>query len=198
MCEPSRPSPITPIVLPARLMPTGTPSWNFPARMLASPAGIARAAAISRPSASSAVAASRVAAAGGVAHDDAARGAGRRVERGVARAGHAQHAQLRQAVDQRCPAAACARASTARCRNRPASPRRRPRLSNALAKNTTSARACSGDQSALVLRHTLPVVQNRHLGHACLPLFGRARWRQWRRCASGGAPGRRWNVVAPL
>ncbi len=45
-----------PMVLPDRVMPTGTPSWNFPSRILASPAGMPRAAASSSPSASSAVA----------------------------------------------------------------------------------------------------------------------------------------------
>ena len=57
MSDPRRPRPMIPMVFPARLMPTGTPSWNRPARMFASAAGIARAAAKSKPSANSAVAA---------------------------------------------------------------------------------------------------------------------------------------------
>ena len=107
--------------------PTGTPSWNFPARMLASPAGIARAAEISSPSASSAVAASLLPPPM-VLHTTTPRAVQAAVvQRGVARAGHPQHAQLRQAVDQRRRAAACARASTGRCRSRRAAAPRRPR-----------------------------------------------------------------------
>jgi hypothetical protein len=86
---------------------------------------------------------------GCAAHRDAARGASFRVERGIARAGYAQHAQLRQPVDERS-------------RQRRALAHRQDNLeirqlrggtsssSNACAKNTTSARANNGDQSALL------------------------------------------------
>ena len=127
MCPPSRPSPSKPSVLPASRMPTGTPFWNFPARMFASPTAIAARRRDQQPERQFRRRGLGIAAALGVAHHHAARGAGRRIQRRIARAGHAQHAQLRQPVDQRCPAAACAPASTARCRNRPASPPRRPR-----------------------------------------------------------------------
>ncbi len=149
MCEPSRPSPITPIVLPASAYPTGTPSWNFPARILASPAGIVRAAEISNPSASSAVAASLLAPPT-VLHTTTPRAVQAAVSSEALRAPVIPSMRsfgsrlisepgsgVRSRIDSTMSKSASCRAASSS-------------LSNAVAKNTTSARACNRDQSALV------------------------------------------------
>src|SRR5579863_2417235 len=149
MCEPSLPSPSNPIVLPASAMPTGTPSWNFPARMLASPTAIHRAAEISRPRASSAVAASLFCPPV-VLHTTTPRAVQAAVSSEALRAPVIPSMRSfgsrlisdagsggRSRIDSTTSKSASWRAASSS-------------LSNALPKNTTSARFSNGDQSALV------------------------------------------------
>ena len=133
--------------MPRSTTPAGTPSWNRPARIAASPAGMCRAAPRSAGRAPSPPS-PRTRPAAGVADHDAVLRAGRHVDRRGARAGDAQHPQLRQPLDQRARETACARASTARSRNPPAPTRHDPRCRTLARRTSPDARFFSADQSA--------------------------------------------------
>ena len=85
----------------------------------------------------------------GVADGDAALDHAGEVDQAGARAGEPEHPQVAAAARRATAGTACARASPGRCRSGASARAASSSSANGSAKNRTSARACSGDQSAL-------------------------------------------------